>query len=106
VEGVDGLSIGRLAEHTGKSKSGLFAHFGSKEELQLAAIDTAEHIFDGDVVTSRAAPEELARLEALRHRFLSHERIPRPPVWPLTAFAAHRGRTSFRGGSRLPMCSA
>jgi AcrR family transcriptional regulator len=62
VEGVDGLSIGRLAEHTGKSKSGLFAHFGSKEELQLAAIDTAEHIFDGDVVTSaRAAPEGLTR---------------------------------------------
>jgi AcrR family transcriptional regulator len=81
VEGVDGLSIGRLAEHTGKSKSGLFAHFGSKEELQLAAIDTAEHIFDGDVVTSaRAAPEGLTRLEALCDRFLSHERIARAPA--------------------------
>jgi AcrR family transcriptional regulator len=73
VEGIDGLSIGRLAEHTGMSKSGLFAHFGSKEELQLAAIDTAERIFDEDVVTSaRAAPEGLARLEALCDHFLSH----------------------------------
>ena len=36
VEGITGLSIGRLAEAVGMSKSGLFAHFGSKEELQLA----------------------------------------------------------------------
>jgi AcrR family transcriptional regulator len=73
VEGIDGLSIGRLAEHTGMSKSGLFAHFGSKAELQLAAIDTAERIFDEDVLTpARAAPEGLARLEALCDRFLSH----------------------------------
>jgi len=73
VEGIDGLSIGRLAEDTGMSKSGLFAHFGSKEELQLAAIDTAERIFMEDVVTpARAAPEGLARLEALCDHFLSH----------------------------------
>jgi AcrR family transcriptional regulator len=73
VEGIDGLSIGRLAEHTGMSKSGLFAHFGSKEQLQLAAIDTAERIFKEDVVTpARAAPDGLARLEALCDRFLSH----------------------------------
>ena len=45
VEGLDGLSIGRLADHIGMSKSGLYAHFGSKEELQLAAIDTATQIF-------------------------------------------------------------
>ncbi len=41
VEGIDGLSIGRLAEAVGMSKSGLFAHFGSKQELQLATIETA-----------------------------------------------------------------
>ncbi|MFI5077833.1 MAG: TetR/AcrR family transcriptional regulator, partial [Vicinamibacteria bacterium] len=41
VEGLDGLSIARLAEHAGMSKSGLFAHFKSKEELQLATIDAA-----------------------------------------------------------------
>ena len=38
-EGLEPLSIGRLAEATDMSKSGLFAHFGSKEELQLATVD-------------------------------------------------------------------
>src|ERR1700731_3622950 len=38
VEGLEGLSIGQLASATGLSKSGLYAHFGSKEELQLATI--------------------------------------------------------------------
>src|SRR5688500_14785909 len=50
VEGLDGLTIGRLATATGMSKSGLFAHFGSKEELQLATIATAEEIFQEDVL--------------------------------------------------------
>jgi AcrR family transcriptional regulator len=45
VEGIGGLSLGRLAEAVGMSKSGLFAHFGSKEELQLATIETADSIF-------------------------------------------------------------
>jgi AcrR family transcriptional regulator len=73
VEGIDGLSIGRLADHIGMSKSGLFAHFGSKEELQLAAIDTAEGIFAADVLEpSMAEPSGLARLEALCSNFLSH----------------------------------
>ena len=36
AEGLEGLTIGRLAAETGMSKSGLFAHFGSKEDLQLA----------------------------------------------------------------------
>ncbi|MDX6383598.1 MAG: hypothetical protein QOK48_1171, partial [Blastocatellia bacterium] len=38
-EGLDGLTIGRLASETGKSKSVLFAHLGSKEDLQLATVD-------------------------------------------------------------------
>lgn len=41
MEGLEGLSIGRLAKELGMSKSGLFAHFGSKEELQLATIEAA-----------------------------------------------------------------
>lgn len=41
VYGLEGLSIGRLAELTGMSKSGLFAHFGSKENLQMAIVATA-----------------------------------------------------------------
>ena len=50
VEGLTGLSIARLAEAVGMSKSGLFAHFGSKEELQLATIETANTIFAEHVV--------------------------------------------------------
>src|SRR4029453_7723185 len=72
VEGLDGLTIGRLASETGMSKSGLFAHFGSKEELQLATIDTAEEIFEGEVLRPALEAEGLARLRALCERFLSH----------------------------------
>jgi AcrR family transcriptional regulator len=45
LEGLHGLTIGRLAEDLGMSKSGLFAHFGSKEELQLATIEAAGQRF-------------------------------------------------------------
>lgn len=72
VEGLDGLSIGRLADATGMSKSGLFAHFGSKEELQLATIGMAEEIFDDDVLAPALAAEGRERVEALCERFLSH----------------------------------
>ena len=41
VEGLEGLSIGQLAEAANMSKSGLYAHFGLKEELQLATIEAA-----------------------------------------------------------------
>jgi AcrR family transcriptional regulator len=73
VEGLDGLSIGRLAEHVGMSKSGLYAHFGSKEELQLATVDTAREIFDREV-TDRAATatEGLTRLRATCEAFLDY----------------------------------
>lgn len=73
VEGLDGLSIGRLADHVGMSKSGLYAHFGSKEELQIATVDTARRIFDREV-TDRAATaaEGLPRLRATCEAFLDH----------------------------------
>ncbi len=45
VEGLAGLTIGRLAEELEMSKSGLFAHFGSKEELQLATVEAAQQRF-------------------------------------------------------------
>ena len=54
VEGIGGLSLGRLADAVGMSKSGLFAHFGSKEELQLATIETANSIFDEQVLEPAA----------------------------------------------------
>ena len=73
VEGLDGLSLGRLAQETGMSKSGLFAHFGSKEELQLATISAAEVVFQADVIgPAMARPEGVARLRALAEGFLSH----------------------------------
>ncbi|BAZ49784.1 transcriptional regulatory protein TetR family [Nostoc sp. NIES-4103] len=50
AEGLEGLSLGRLASELGRSKSGLFAHFGSMEELQLATVDTAYEIFQNEVI--------------------------------------------------------
>jgi AcrR family transcriptional regulator len=73
VEGLDGLSIGRLADHIGMSKSGLYAHFDSKEELQLATIDEAQDIFVREVTErAMAQPEGVARLLGLCDSFLSH----------------------------------
>ena len=72
VEGLDGLSIGRLAAETGMSKSGLFAHFGSKEELQLATIGMAEEIFEEEVLAPALAVDGVARVRALAEGFISH----------------------------------
>ena len=73
VEGLDGLSIGRLADAVGMSKSGLYAHFGSKEELQLATIETAGIVFNEEVVApALAAPTGIERLQQLAERFLVH----------------------------------
>jgi AcrR family transcriptional regulator len=49
VEGLDGLSLGRLATELGMSKSGLYAHFGSKEELQLATLEQAAAMFIAEI---------------------------------------------------------
>jgi AcrR family transcriptional regulator len=73
VEGLDRLSIGQLAGATGLSKSGLYAHFGSKEQLQLATIERAREIFLEEVVRpALAAPRGSRRLIALCDAFLSH----------------------------------
>jgi AcrR family transcriptional regulator len=73
TEGLDGVSLGRLAEHVGMSKSGLFAHFGSKEELQLATVEAAGDVFRTEVVEpGLAGPAPLARIEGLCEAFLSH----------------------------------
>jgi AcrR family transcriptional regulator len=66
VEGLEGLTIGRLARELGISKSGLFAHFGSKEELQLATVEAAGDIFVEAVIRpALKAPRGLPRLQAL-----------------------------------------
>jgi AcrR family transcriptional regulator len=75
VEGLEGLTIGRLAAELGMSKSGLFAHFGSKEELQLATIDAARRRFVELVVKpSRHLPRGRGRLAALLHDWLGYYR--------------------------------
>src|SRR6478609_2450948 len=73
THGLEGLSIGDLAQHIGMSKSGLYAHFKSKEELELATIDAAAEIFEDDVI--RKVPEAaagLAKVTALTEAFLAH----------------------------------
>jgi AcrR family transcriptional regulator len=66
VEGLDGLSLARLAADLGMSKSGLFAHFGSKEELQIKTLRAARRIFyDRAVKPAEDVPEGMERLVAL-----------------------------------------
>src|SRR3954471_4886339 len=73
VEGLDGLSLSRLADAVGMSKRGLFAHFGSKEELQLATVDAASAIFQELVIEPAAeAAAGLPRLRAYVEHFLDH----------------------------------
>jgi AcrR family transcriptional regulator len=73
VEGINGLSISRLADAVGMSKSGLFAHFGSKEELQLATIETARTLFNETVIEPALdAPTAIDRLRRLSEYFLRH----------------------------------
>lgn len=65
-EGLEGLTIGRLADDLGMSKSGLLGHFGSKETLQLVVLDRAAEIFWREVWESVAdRPAGLARLRAV-----------------------------------------
>ena len=71
VEGLEGLTIGRLAAELRMSKSGLFAHFGSKRELQLATVEAAALRFrDSVIVPSLDAPEGAARIRAMGERYL------------------------------------
>src|SRR5438067_12558263 len=73
VDGLDGLSLARLADAVGMSKSGLFAHFRSKEQLQLATVEAASAIFDEEVIEPAGETEAgLPRLRAYIERFLDH----------------------------------
>ena len=75
--GFESLTIGTLAERTGLSKSGLFAHFGSKLELQMAALDEAARQFSEQVfLPALKAPRGVRRLRALFDNWIT---------WPMTA---------------------
>jgi AcrR family transcriptional regulator len=75
VDGLDGLSIGRLAAERSISKSGLFAHFGAKEQLQLATIRAARRIFaDAVVAPAMTVPPGLGRIWAISESWLAYSR--------------------------------
>jgi len=73
LDGLEGLSIGNLAGALDMSKSGIYAHFGSKQDLQLATVDEAGRIFEAEVIQPAldAAPG-LAQLVALCDAFFDH----------------------------------
>ena len=73
AEGLEAVSLQRLASDLGISKSGLFAHFGSKEELQLATVEEASRIFTREVLMpGLSAPSGIGRLWALCNAHLSY----------------------------------
>src|SRR3954449_13228811 len=71
AEGLEALTIGRLAGDLGMSKSGLFGHFGSKRELQLATVEAAARRFTVEVLApSLERPEGRERLSAITAGYL------------------------------------
>ena len=79
-DGLDGLTIGSLSSELGLSKSGLFAHFGSKDELQLQVLQAAVERFTESVIRpSLAAPRGEPRLRALFENWLAWSNAPDMP---------------------------
>lgn len=75
-DGLEGLTIGTLAERMGMSKSGVFAHFGSREDLQIAVLKRYHQQFAEDVfIPSMSQPRGLPRLQSLFARWV--ERVGR-----------------------------
>lgn len=73
VDGLEGLTIGRLAGELEMSKSGVFAHFGSKQELQLATVAAAAERFRLAVIEpALQAPDGALRLRAMAAAYLDH----------------------------------
>ena len=85
--GFESLTIGTLAEKTGLSKSGLFAHFGSKVDLQIAALDESARRFTESIfLPALKAPRGLKRLRALFDNWLGWtRRVNIPGGCPLNA---------------------
>ena len=81
VDGLEGLSIGNLARALDISKSGVYAHFGSKQQLQLATIDEAARIFQAEVVEpALAAAPGLTQIIVVCDAFFDHLRAARSPA--------------------------
>ncbi|HEX9941890.1 MAG TPA: TetR/AcrR family transcriptional regulator [Thermoanaerobaculia bacterium] len=112
-DGLEGLTIGTLSSELGLSKSGLFAHFGSKDELQLQVLQAAVERFEETVIRpALAAPRGEPRIRALFENWLAwenHESMPggclliaaavefddRPGPQRDFLAAAHRKRSEF-----------
>ncbi|MBM7863583.1 TetR/AcrR family transcriptional regulator [Lentzea nigeriaca] len=73
AEGLEGLTIGRLADELGMSKAGLLGHFGTKEGLQLAVVDEAAAVFAREVPQRvKQLPSGLPRLKAVCEAWVSY----------------------------------
>lgn len=71
--GLEGLSIGPLAEALGKSKSGVFAHFGSRDDLQIAVVNAYFEHFEAEVfVPAMRQPRGLPRVRAMFENWMRH----------------------------------
>ena len=74
--GLEGLSIGALADVTGMSKSGVFAHFGSREELQISVIREYHNRFEQEVFyPAMSSPRGVARLRAMFDNWMKRTSI-------------------------------
>lgn len=75
-DGLEGLTIGLLADKMNMSKSGVFAHFGSREDLQIAVLKLYHHLFEQDVFyPSMKQARGIARLESLFTRWVKRVTI-------------------------------
>jgi AcrR family transcriptional regulator len=73
VEGLEGLTIGRLASELEMSKSGLFAHFGSKQDLQLAIVEAAATRFREAVIdTAGDTSDGAARIRSMAAAYIAY----------------------------------
>jgi len=71
-DGLEGLTIGQLADRMNMSKSGVFAHFGSREDLQLEVVKLYHHRFEQEVFfPSVREPRGLPRLQSMFDRWLA-----------------------------------
>ena len=88
--GIEGLTIGSLAEATGLSKSGLFAHFGSREELQRAVLEHGGRCFGERVLVPALQVERgLPRLHALFENWIEWTVASNLPGGCILIAAAH-----------------
>lgn len=114
-DGLEGLSIGSLAQDVGMSKSGVFAHFGSREDLQLAVLEAGQLRFLQQVKwPALKLPRGLPRVRAIVANWVEWGREYQSGCVLLTAASEYDGRegplhdqvTRQQAGWRLEMCRA